>query len=221
MAERPAPVEGEAPRIDHRPALDGSLDGFDDSAPLVLDDEIHYNRSEESYPGPEALSAIARVNWDVDALYLAVTVTKPDVILGDPVPAPLRLDNEPDDIHLDGVQVYYRVAGGPAWGFLIRPSEGGGVVARAISGSPADPVALEGGSTISDEGYCLTVALPCPELHRLPPQPVIGFDLVVNEARAGRVRRAGQLAWGGGHGWVYLRGDRRAESEWGQLALVG
>ena len=34
------------------------------------------------------------------------------------------------------------------------------------------------------------------------------FNLVVNEMRTGRERRAGQLVFVGGGGWVYLRGDR-------------
>ncbi len=211
---------GEALRVDHRPALDGSLEGFDEGAPLVLDDEIHYYRSEEPYPGPEEFGATAHVHWDAETIFLAVVVTKPEVVLGDPAAPPLRLDNEPDDIHLDGIQVYYRPPGGPARAFLIRPTVDGRVVARPIPGSPAEPIALEGGSAVSEMGYCLTVALPCPELEQLP-DPAIEFDLVVNEARADRVRRTGQLAWGGGHGWVYLRGDRRPENQWGSLALVG
>ena len=227
MAERPAPAEGEAIRIDHRPALDGSLEGFDDSSPLPLDDEIHYLRSEEPYPGPEAFSAIAHVNWDTETVYLAVTVTKPEVIVAERVMAPLHLDNEPDDIHLDGIQVYYRLGAGPVRAFLIRPIEGGGLVARTIPvdangsvGVGGSPPSLEGGSTLDEAGYCLTVALPCPELHHLLQRPALEFDLVVNEAHSGRVRRAGQLAWGGGHGWVYLRGDRRPQSEWGRLDLI-
>jgi hypothetical protein len=156
-----------------------------------------------------------------------VTVTKPDVVLGDPRAEPLRLDNEPDDIHLDGIQVYYRLGRGPARAFLLRPSGDGGLIDRPIPmaemgsvGVGGSPPSLDGGSVVSESGYCLTVALPCPELRRRPEPPQLEFDLVVNEARPGRVRRAGQLAWGGGHGWVYLRGDRRPESEWGRLALV-
>jgi hypothetical protein len=35
-----------------------------------------------------------------------------------------------------------------------------------------------------------------------------------------RLRRAGQLAWSGGGGWVYLRGDRIHQSELGLLELA-
>jgi hypothetical protein len=38
-------------------------------------------------------------------------------------------------------------------------------------------------------------------------------NVVVNEMQEGRIRRAGQLALAGGGGWVYLRGDREAESD--------
>jgi hypothetical protein len=231
--DRPIAVQGEAVRIDDRPPLDGSVDGFDTSAPLVLDDEAQYNRSEEPYPGPEALSATAYLNWDAEALYLAVEVMKPEVILEDAAAdsgatagaaafgAGPRLDNEPPDIHLDGIQVYYRAAGSPTRAFLIRPSAAGPVRARPIPGTPAEPTPIAGGTRLTENGYCLTVALPCPELAQATADATVAFDLVINEARSGRVRRAGQLAWGGGHGWVYLRGDRRAEPEWGRLVLVG
>ena len=42
-------------------------------------------------------------------------------------------------------------------------------------------------------------------------------QVVVNEMRLGRTRRAGQLALAGGGGWVYLRGDR--ESPGGAVVL--
>jgi hypothetical protein len=37
--------------------------------------------------------------------------------------------------------------------------------------------------------------------------------------RPGRVRRAGQLVWSGGGGWVYLRGDRQSPESFGVLEL--
>ena len=38
----------------------------------------------------------------------------------------------------------------------------------------------------------------------------VPLNVVVNEMRPMRSRRAGQLALGGGGGWVYLRGDRES-----------
>jgi hypothetical protein len=49
---------------------------------------------------------------------------------------------------------------------------------------------------------------------------VLGFDLLVNEAHPGRLRRAGQLVWSGGGGWVYLRGDRQDPAAFGTLELA-
>jgi len=45
------------------------------------------------------------------------------------------------------------------------------------------------------------------------------FDLLVNEMRPDRLRRAGQLVWSGGGGWVYLRGDRQSAAAFGMLEL--
>ncbi|MFN0177434.1 MAG: heparinase II/III family protein [Gemmatimonadales bacterium] len=220
IAERPVKAQGESIHLDQPPALDGSLDGFDESAPLVMADEAHYYRSEEPYQGEEVFSATAHLNWDPSSLYLAVQVTKADVVVGPAVPKPLGRDNEADDIHLDGIQVYYRAPGGPVHAYLIRPGDDGGVFARPIPGSPAAPVTLAGASTVSDDGYLLTVALPCPDLAHVRVGTQLEFDLVVNEMRPDRVSRAGQLAWGGGHGWIYLRGDRRGEDQWGVIELL-
>jgi hypothetical protein len=48
-----------------------------------------------------------------------------------------------------------------------------------------------------------------------------GFDLIVNEQLPDRERRAGQLVWSGGNGWVWLRGDRQDRGRFGVLELVG
>src|SRR5256885_1742718 len=74
--------------------------------PLRLELEDQYRRSEEPYAGPEEFSALAHAAWDEDALYLAVAVVKPELCFRPGGAPPLRLDNEPDDIHSDGLQVY-------------------------------------------------------------------------------------------------------------------
>jgi hypothetical protein len=48
----------------------------------------------------------------------------------------------------------------------------------------------------------------------------VRFDLAVNEMRDERQRRAGQLVWSGGGGWVYLRGDGQDASRLGVLDLA-
>ena len=53
-------------------------------------------------------------NWNEDALYLGVDVVKAEVIVRPDDAPPLRLDNEPDDIHADGIQVYLRPGAGRA-----------------------------------------------------------------------------------------------------------
>ena len=104
--DRPLVSHGVAFQIRDAPALDGTLDGFELGEPLQLDHEDQYRRSEEPYAGPEEFSATATVNWNDEALFLAVDVVKPEVVARDPQAPPLRLDNEPDEIHGDGIQVY-------------------------------------------------------------------------------------------------------------------
>jgi hypothetical protein len=224
--ERPTPAAGSALRIDRPPALDGSLDGFDQAEPLRLDLEDQYRRSEEPYAGAEDFSATAYVNWDDEALYLAVEVTKPDVCFRPADAPPLRLDNEPDDIHSDGIQVYLSVAeGGAVAGFLMvpeGPSEGGGQLrVRGASATSGGPELARGAWRRTDRGYRVTVALAPPDWGRSRIGGRIGFDLIINEMLPGRERRAGQLIWSGGNGWVWLRGDRQEPERLGVLELVG
>jgi hypothetical protein len=123
--DTPKPAVGAALRVAAPPPLDGSCDGFDTSEPLRLELEDQYRRSEEPYSGAEDFSATAYAAWDDDALYVAVEVVKPDLCFRSGNTPPLRLDNEPDDTHSDGVQVYFARDEGrgtrDGWSRIPRP----------------------------------------------------------------------------------------------------
>jgi hypothetical protein len=224
--------------------LDGSLEGFELSEPIELALEDQYRRSEDAYPGPEELSAIAYAAWDNAALYLAVEVTKPDLCLRPTGSAPLKLDNEPDDIHSDGLQVYLSAAATPSGGgdggdtsaappvgYLIVPNQDGHTVRASVTSdtrSHANPAAVRGAWRRTDSGagegrggYRVTVAIPWPEGVYPHAGGRVRFDLIINEMLPGRLRRVGQLVWSGGGGWVWLRGDRQDPARFGVLELVG
>jgi hypothetical protein len=220
----PTKATGAALRVDAPPALDGTLEGFDDGEPLTIDIEDQYRRSEEPYPGPEELSAVGYVNWSDDALYLAVEVTKPDLCFRAPDAPPLLLDNEPDDIHSDGLQVYLQEGeAGGVYGFLIVPvgAEGGPLRVRPVDGTAGGPDMVRGAWRRTGGGYRVTLAIRFSEEARARPGGTLGFDLIVNELLPGRVRRAGQLVWSGGNSWVWLRGDRQPIERFGVLELLG
>jgi hypothetical protein len=208
--------------MDVPPALDGTLGDFDMSAPLVLDHEDQYRRSEEPYPGPDEFSAVAYAAWDADALYLAVEVTKPELVFRAGDAPPLKLDNEPDDIHSDGLQVYLQPdPDGPTYGWLIVPSDGEPRLRiRPATGTAGDPAVVEGEWSTTESGYVVTLAFRVPGWELRQYQDDIGFDLLVNEILPGRERRAGQLVWSGGGGWIYLRGDRQDPAALGALQLA-
>ncbi|HEU5170027.1 MAG TPA: heparinase II/III family protein [Gemmatimonadales bacterium] len=212
---------GVAVRVARPPALDGTLDGFDLSYPLSLDHEDQYRRSEEPYAGAEVFGATAYANWDDDTLYLAVEVTKPEVVLRPADAPPLLLDNEPDDIHSDGLQLYVRAQPEAATcGAVVVPAQGGtGVHARPVQG-PGDELVVAGSWSATETGYRLTVALRPAGWGEQVAGDRVRFDLLVNEMRSGRERRAGQLVWSGGGGWVWLRGDRQGPDQLGELELV-
>ncbi|HYU36936.1 MAG TPA: heparinase II/III family protein, partial [Gemmatimonadales bacterium] len=227
--EKPTPAVGAALRAPTPPPLDGSLDGFDTSEPLRLELEDQYRRSEEPYPGLEEFSAVAHAAWDDDALYLAVDVVKPELCFRPRDAPPLRLDNEPDDIHSDGLQVYLAgdeggERGDGCVGYLIVPqSDGRGLRAQATSDTSGegDPDGVRGAWRRTDRGYTVTFGIAWPEWQRAHVGGRLRFDLLVNEMLPGRTRRAGQLVWSGGNGWVFVRGDRQDVARMGVLELVG
>jgi hypothetical protein len=222
--DRPTPVVGAALRTVEPPPLDGSLEGFDTGEPLRLELEDQYRRSEEPFAGPQDFSAVTYASWDDDALYLAVDVTKLEICVRAEGAPPLQLDNEPDEIHSDGIQVYLgNPDGGDAVGYLIVPGprDGGSIRAQGAGESPGLPEAVRGGWRRTPHGYRVTVAIAWPEWHRAHVGGQLRFDLLVNEMEPGRERRSGQLVWSGGNGWVYLRGDRQDPARFGVLELVG
>ncbi|HLZ46282.1 MAG TPA: heparinase II/III family protein [Gemmatimonadales bacterium] len=233
--DAPTPVVGPAFRVGSAPPLDGTVAGFEVGEPLELGLEDQYRRSEDAYPGADELSAVAYAAWDDSALYLAVAVTKPDLVFRPAGATPLKLDNEPDDIHSDGLQVYVSAATGSAAddpstngaapaGYLIVPDPDGHTVRASPTTdtrahSQADQV--RGNWRRTEAGYCVTVAIPWPEAVHPHAGARVRFDLIVNEMLPGRQRRVGQLVWSGGAGWVWLRGDRQDPGRFGVLELVG
>ena len=217
----PLSQEGVAARMTAPPALDGTLEGFTDAEPLALDHEDQYRRSEEPYTGPEDFSAVAHAGWDDDAFYLAVEVVKPELVLRSADAPPLLLDNEPDDIHSDGLQVYLRL--GPdesPYGLLVVPDpDGGALRVRVATGCAGAPNMVTGAWAATDTGYVVTLRLDVPGWEMCHFGDRVGFDLLVNEMLPDRDRRAGQLVWSGGGGWVWLRGDRQDPARFGELEL--
>jgi hypothetical protein len=220
MQNHPLVARGRAPQVAEAPPLDGSLGGFDTSEPLELDHEDQYRRSEEPYAGPEEFSARAYVNWSDAGLHVAVEVTKPELVLRNPEAAPLRLDNEPDEIHADGVQLYVRLPQDEVGsGVLIVPSTTGELIVRGVEGTRAAADQVAGGWSTTEAGYLLTVTITPPDWGDLRRGEEIGFDLLINQMLPDRLRRAGQLVWSGGGGWVWLRGDRQDPARFGTLEL--
>jgi hypothetical protein len=168
----------------------------------------HYRRSETPYAAAGRFRARLDVAAWGDSLCFRFQVEKPELAIrpaGAPEP---MLDNEPGDIHSDGVQCY---VGGDRWaGFLAVPElDRHTVRVRPVAGTAARPGDASGESRRTAAGYELLVR--CAVGKPLSPGDRVRFTALVNEMRPGRERRAGQLALGGG-GWVYLRGDRESPS---------
>jgi hypothetical protein len=204
--------------VDSAPLLDGTPRGFVVSDPLTLDTELQYRRSEEPYTSPEELSATVYLNWSEDELFVMVDVVKQDVVLRPSDAPPLGFDNEVDDIHSDGVQLYF-AQHTMMLGLLVVPVEGGdGLRVLETGGVTADPSRIRGKWKRTPEGYRVTLGIRAG--FSLSEKDTLECDVIINEMRQGRTRRAGQLVWSGGAGWVYLRGDRQDRASFGVLRLV-
>jgi hypothetical protein len=103
---------------------------------------------------------------------------------------------------------------------LIVPDKDGRVRASATTDSAGDAPGAQGSWHRTEHGYRVTVSVPWPAGARPHLGGRVGFDLIINEMLPGRVRRAGQLVWSGGNGWVWLRGDRQDAARFGVLELV-
>ena len=99
-----------------------------------------------------------------------------------------------------------------------RQSEEGGIRVTPTGGSAGTPEMIIGAWQRTGTGYSLTLVLTLPEWS-VRSGDELAFDLIVNEMRPDRTRRAGQLVWTGGGGWVFLRGDRHQIERLGVLEL--
>jgi len=174
--------------------------------------EREYRRSEESWDEagmPTATVTLLATDRDLEC---GVFVTKRPTYFRPPDAKDPALDNEPPDIHSDGVQIYL---GSPSWeseaGWLLVPEPGGTVRMSPVVGMNRD-VPLRTTWRETDSGYEMHMRIPLAALGRGPDYP-FSASVVVNDMVPGRQRRRGQLVIGGGAGeFVYLRGDRELPS---------
>jgi hypothetical protein len=187
---------------------------------LLLDRSDQYRRSEDPWADDESFTANAWLGWHANGLAIVVDVRKSECCFRSPDMAPLLLDNEPDDIHSDGLELFVRPrANGPVFGFLLVPEPGGSVRVRGATGTSGEPAMVDAEWQQTAGGYRVEAALSIPGWDEFGAGDAVGFDLLVNEMRPGRERRAGQLVWSGDGGWVWLRGDRHDPSRFGLLEL--
>jgi hypothetical protein len=191
------------------PALDGTLDGFDLSAPLALDRADQFRRAETPWEGAARFSATAWLNHDDEHVYVAIDVVAPAPQFR-PAKAPNpEFDNENPDVNSDGVQLF--VATSFFYGWVVVPDSDDHTAVRAtpVSGTDAEPGMVRGGWAATDRGYRLTLALALPDAAE-----GYGFDLLINRMEPGRERRSGQLVWSGAAGErLYLAGDRPVRTD--------
>jgi hypothetical protein len=171
--------------------------------------EGSYRRSEAGHADRGATCAEVAVAAQGDALFVRVRVTKPVVVVRAADAADPALDNEPADIHSDGVQAY--LARDQWMGVLAVPDLASrSVRIRGVGGTAPFQGAVTGSSRRTPDGYELRLRLATGRPWRAGER--LRFTVTVNEMVPGRERRSGQLALAGG-GWVWLRGDRESPAE--------
>jgi hypothetical protein len=192
--------------LERPPNLAGYFDELSSDTIVELGKQ-HYRRSEADYPGYDKFRARLAFGAHGESLYVGIDVRKDDLIFRERDAPDPRLDNETPDIHSDGVQFYVDVEG---WrGFVVIPEPGADTVrVELVAGTSAEPGQLSAKWETTSEGYALLLRFDAGALFGDGSQVLV--QVVVNEMRSGRVRRAGQLAVAAGGGWTYLRGDRES-----------
>lgn len=182
------------------------------AAPLARElGESAYRTSEVSWQDAGEPRATVSLVVSGGSFVIDVHVRKaPLVFRAADAPDP-ALDNEPPDVHSDGVQLYVRA---PEWhehaGWLLVPEpEHGRVRTSHVAGTRAD-IPLDAAVALTPDGYRMRLAVPLALLGDCRENPV-ALQVVVNDMAPGRVRRRGQLVLSGAHGApAYLRGDRES-----------
>ena len=99
------------------------------------------------------------------------------------------------------------------------PEKDAALRVTGAGGTGGTPEMMDGRWEHTAGGYRIVAAFTPPGWEDVRFGDTIGFDLLINEMRPGRQRRAGQLVWAGDGGWVWLRGDRQDPSRFGRLEL--
>jgi hypothetical protein len=170
----------------------------------------HYRRSETPYGAGRPFSARTAVFAVGSELCFGIRVVKKGVFFRKADAKDPALDNEPPDIHSDGVQCYVggeEGGGSMPWrGYLLVPvPDSDSVRVASVAGAAGKTSEVAASWVGTPDGFSILVAIDLGA--QVQRGQRIPLNIVVNEMYSGRERRAGQLALSGG-GWVYLRGDR-------------
>lgn len=176
---------------------------------IVHLDARHYRQSEREHGSHGPFVARVAICAAGHQVCFAANVTKSVLQFRSADAVDTRLDNEPPDIHSDGVQCYLDVGG---WqGYLAVPEPSSNEVrVMPVAGTAGDASRVSGTWCRTDRGYRIVVTVNTGR--EVASGTTFRVNFVVNEMYPERVRRAGQLALANGGGFVYLRGDR--ESPW-------
>jgi hypothetical protein len=197
------------PILERLPPVGRWMSAIPGDAVAVLGEQ-HYRRSELLHGVRGPFTARVALFVVADRVVFAVDVEKDDLSFRGQESVSTALDNDNPDIHSDGVQCYLELDG---WrGYVVIPEEGR-ATARVIPvrGTAGDASRVAASWCPTERGYSVMVAIDAGRSVR--PGDCFGANLVVNEMYPERERRAGQLVWPGGGGWVYLRADRESPDD--------
>jgi len=174
----------------HRPALDGNLNGWPiDATGIILGSAKNTLRRHFNWTGTRDLSAVVRLAWDDEALYLAedvcddilVQVTSPaEIYQGDSVE--LFFNSFPNQYRTDGF-----------WQIAIAPPLKAGETLRVV-GAQKPFEGVEGQAKIYPGGYTLECRIPWKNLPGFAPTQgqCLGFQIMLDD-RDDKGRKSQQI----------------------------
>jgi hypothetical protein len=199
----------EAHRVDHPPAMNGSLDGWNKECPIPLLGDNQLTVFDPTYQWtPQKLSGVAYLEWDNDALYFAAEVIDPDDN------APFTDDRTPEsDSVVLAIDPSNRTAGreNEAYAYYISSaSPGGGSGKFTLYRPPAHAGGLPSGQLARDSSVydmivkrdgnktIYQVRLPWSQLGAIAPAAGTQFGLSLQLNDNDGNGRAACMTWGDG-----------------------
>ena len=200
-------------------AIDGVLNEWTSSKPLVIDQAAQVQEGASIWRGPSDLSGKIYFKWDVRNLYIAADITDnfpitnsksgPDIWNGDSIEMVIGLDKNANPGRNKFGKKDFQIGLGAGDDDLVRPSIWNWTSKKSPKGSEIDVKRNR-----SPKGYTLEAKIPWASLTSFSPYPgiAIGFDCAIDDSDS--ENREKQMVWNGDYSFY------KDPGVWGRMEFL-